>query len=290
LLPVTNWLAAQSKATQVLLGIIGCGLVALLDYQTGYTFNVVLFYFFPILFVAWNVGRTAGIALGILSSVAWFAVNALTAPPGLPTAVHLWNAGMRFAAFVGGAYFLSFLRSITERAALANVDHLTGVANMRAFEKLARGEIRRSLRYRHPLTVAYVDLDDFKALNDTLGHKAGDEALRQTAALVARSLRQSDSVARIGGDEFIVLMPETDYEAADRTLHRLQRVLLAKMQENLWPVTFSIGAVTFSVPPQSVEEVVSAADRVMYIAKKSGKNGIRHEKVGESGWPAHNVA
>lgn len=287
---VTDWLARQSKATQVLLGIIGCALVALIDYRTGYAFSVVLFYFFPILFVTWNVGRMAGAVLGILSSVAWSLVNAFTTPPGLPGAVHLWNSAVRLVVFVGSAYTLSFLRALSERAALANVDHLTGVGNLRAFEVLAGREIRRSLRYGHPLTIVYIDIDDFKALNDALGHKGGDEVLRETAALVARDLRESDSVARIGGDEFAILMPETDYEAADHALHRLQRVLLAKMQKNRRPVTFSMGAVTFSAPPQSVQDLLSTADRAMYLAKKSGKNSIRHENAGENRWPAHSVA
>lgn len=128
-------------------------------------------------------------------------------------------------------------------------------------------------RSGHPLTVAYIDVDDFKSINDAHGHRAGDDFLVRAAAAMTDDLRATDLVARLGGDEFAILLPETDVDEALSLLSRLHATLQATTAQ--WTSGFSIGAVTFAVPPRSADEAISAADHVMYDVKRDGKCSVR---------------
>ncbi len=130
-----------------------------------------------------------------------------------------------------------------------------------------------------PLTIAFVDLDRFKETNDNLGHSVGDRVLVATAQTMVTHIRHTDAVGRIGGDEFALVLPNTHQQAARVLLDKLSKMLATKMKENEWPVTFSIGAVTFRPPPKSLEEMIECADRTMYQIKRSGRNGIKYEEV-----------
>ena len=160
-----------------------------------------------------------------------------------------------------------------ERSA-ARVDFLTGILNRRGFYEIAGSESQRSRRYKRPLSLVYVDLDNFKGVNDSMGHDAGDELLIQVAAVIHSEVRGTDTVGRLGGDEFAVLLPETDQEQGRIVVDKVQKQLMEAMQEKQWPVTFSIGLISFNVPPESIDEMVREADRVMYSVKLKGKNSI----------------
>lgn len=166
---------------------------------------------------------------------------------------------------------------------LARCDALTGLANRRAFYERAEQERKRSARYQRPLSLAYVDLDNFKHVNDTHGHETGDQVLTTVAAVLGKNLRSEDLAARLGGDEFAVLLPESGDAAAAFVIHKLHRLLTAAMQEKQFPVTFSVGLVTYDPVPQSTEHMVQKADELMYEVKRQGKNAIRHLKSKESG-------
>jgi diguanylate cyclase (GGDEF)-like protein len=163
---------------------------------------------------------------------------------------------------------------------LARIDPLTTVPNRRAFYEALDKERVRSIRYRRPLTIAYVDLDNFKKINDSLGHAAGDELLVQVAAGLTSNLRASDYVGRLGGDEFAVLLPETDATAAKLVLRKLRLRLLEEMKAHSWQVTFSIGAATFLDPPDSLDVIVRMADETMYAIKAHGKDNVSVSLVG----------
>ncbi len=141
---------------------------------------------------------------------------------------------------------------------------------------MARIEISRSQRYGLPLSLAYIDLDNFKAVNDRLGHSAGDKVLRDLTEAVCRQIRPSDTFARLGGDEFALLMPETGPEAAERIVDRLHSSLEDEMLKNGWMVTFSLGVVTYKEVPKTVDEMVKIADSAMYTVKAGGKNGVNY--------------
>ena len=134
--------------------------------------------------------------------------------------------------------------------------------------------MERLARSGQPFTLLYMDLDDFKIVNDTSGHAAGDALLNEVATVLKLQLRGIDIVARLGGDEFAAILPETDEQAARKVAPRLQCFLLGKMQSQHWPVTFSIGALTCLSSPQNIDELFRLGDQLMYDAKKEGKNTI----------------
>ena len=135
----------------------------------------------------------------------------------------------------------------------------------------------RWTRLREPgkaLTVAYVDADDFKGINDRYGHAYGDEVLRSIANTLKQNLRETDSISRVGGDEFVILLPETDAEQAHAVLSKLQSVMAASMARFETKISVSVGAVVFDEPPLDVDALTKASDAAMYRAKANGKNGI----------------
>ena len=157
---------------------------------------------------------------------------------------------------------------------LSRSDPLTQVANRRAFFEAVEVESRRARRYHRPLSVAYVDVDNFKNFNDSLGHAAGDTLLVTVAYIMQRSVRAGSCVARFGGDEFALMIPDVAATEVELTLHRIRRLLLEEMQTRGWPVTFSIGAAVFSEPRESGEEMVHLADQEMYAVKNRSKNDV----------------
>ena len=169
---------------------------------------------------------------------------------------------------------------------LSRLDPLTGLANRRAFYEGAELERQRAVRYGRNLSMAYIDLDNFKQVNDNFGHKAGDQLLVTVAIILRSDLRPSDLAARLGGDEFAVVLPETDELGARRATSKLHVLLTQAMQDNDWPVTFSMGVVTFNSIPETVEQMVHKADELMYTVKHGGKNRIATFILQESSSPS----
>jgi diguanylate cyclase (GGDEF)-like protein len=162
----------------------------------------------------------------------------------------------------------------------ATSDELTGLANLRALRELGAKEIARSRRFGHPLTLAYLDIDHFKEVNDRAGHAAGDRVLVGLASVALSATRAIDTVARIGGDEFVVLMPETGPDAALLLADRLREVFARATTSGDVGVTCSIGVASFEDAPGSVDELLEAADGLMYEAKASGGDMVRLSEVG----------
>ena len=161
----------------------------------------------------------------------------------------------------------------------ATVDEKTGLANYRVFFKKLREEWERSDRYKLPLSIVMLDLDDFKRVNDTVGHPAGDRVLREFAMLVSGGARGTDLAARYGGEEFAMILPHTDRLRAERVAERV-RAAVADFSflelDHPLRVTVSAGVATFDSGSDiaSAEQLVSAADRALYAAKKAGKNRV----------------
>ncbi|MDH5219381.1 MAG: GGDEF domain-containing protein, partial [Gammaproteobacteria bacterium] len=191
--------------------------------------------------------------------------------------VPIWNMMVRLAFFVIILWLLLIVREkLALEESLADTDPLTGLANRRFFQEQLDREFNRLRRYPEAITIAYLDLDNFKYVNDTLGHDVGDELLKIVADSLSRNTRDSDYVSRQGGDEFAILFPLLEGEAVAGIFAKLQKELLREMQERAWPVTFSIGAVTFTQVMDSSRDMLKRVDDLMYEVKKSGKNNIRH--------------
>lgn len=171
--------------------------------------------------------------------------------------------------------------NITERHALemklraqSETDELTGMPNRRHFEKRAAGELQRSGRHGHPLSVLIFDIDHFKIINDTCGHPAGDEVLVAVAALIRQQLREADLLTRWGGEEFTVLMPDTPLPMALSVADTLRAAIETHRFAFGLQVTISIGAAQWEGSPESLHALMSRADEALYLAKHLGRNRV----------------
>ena len=172
---------------------------------------------------------------------------------------------------------ITHLREELDRmTALASHDLLTGALNRQGMADVVAKEMARSDRSGMPVCMALLDIDDFKRLNDRLGHLSGDAALQHLARVAKASLRPQDSVARFGGEEFVVVMPDTTMQDAVDVLTRLQRELSKQLflegTEHVL-ITFSAGVVQVQ-PGETLEQVLDRADKAMYSAKRAGKNRV----------------
>lgn len=260
------------------LGILLLGTVAFLDYITGVEFSFSLFYLLPIALISWTLSERFGLAFAILSSCVWIAVD-IWSGNGNRTSnllAYMWNATARLGFFLLPVFMIRLNRAMQHERILARTDFLTGVLNARYFRELAQMEINRSFRYKRTFTIAFIDVDNFKIINDTFGHTIGDTVLRAIATNMKSHLRRTDFVARLGGDEFVALLPETNEQVAPVAMANMQRALLKEMDEKGWTVTFSIGALTLTAPQLSVDEMIGRADQLMYVVKNNGKNNIHY--------------
>jgi diguanylate cyclase (GGDEF)-like protein len=283
-----------SKLPSSLLMSIGCVmvlLVGILTYLAGPELSSAVFYSIPIVLVTWFTGRSIGLLFSTLGALAWLIVDVTSGATYSNSAIPYWNGVSRLSSFFILTIVLSSLKStLKQEKELSRIDFLTGIRNRRYFIELANMEINRARRYEHPFTMVCLDLDNFKAVNDSFGHSTGDLLLRLVAHTIQENIRVTDTVARLGGDEFAILMPETGRNVAEVIIQRIQKINLGYMRKHGWPVTLSIGVVTFTSAPCTVDEVLRISDRLMYTAKNNGKNSIQYEVCGTKEGPAGNKA
>lgn len=262
--------------------LVGMSLVialAAIELVVGYEISFEVFFLFPVLLVTVSAGLRWGIAVALVSALTWAIVDHATGHTYSSAWIPLWNAAVRFSFFSVGVLLLDELVTAVGRLSeLALRDALTGLQNTRSFYAQFEHEIARHRRAGNPLTVAYMDLDHFKEVNDTLGHAAGDDLLRATGTLLTGTLRESDLVARLGGDEFGILMPNTTAGGAEVALARVHSAVTARMIEAAPKVVgagVTIGAVVFESLPDSPDRAVGIADSLMYKGKVSGRGTVR---------------
>ena len=274
---LNRFMECRSRPFVVIASLLLVTLLGALDLLNGRDFSLLIFYVVPVFIAAWYAGRGAGFVACAASGLAWFTVAHLTSEHYSNPLIAYWNAFVRLGFIVILAHLVaSFRRSLKQERELARTDYLTGAFNGRSFAEAAEGEINRARRHGHTFSVAFLDVDDFKLVNDRLGHSAGDRLLMLVSDTLRANVRAVDVVARLGGDEFAVLMPETDERSSEVMLRRVRREFLEAARRKGWPVTFSAGVITWLEPPAGVDEMKRAADELMYTAKRHGKNSVRH--------------
>jgi diguanylate cyclase (GGDEF)-like protein len=167
--------------------------------------------------------------------------------------------------------FKEYLNTCEEQAF---TDHLTGLANRRRFERQLEREVNRTLRYSRPFCLLLLDIDNFKAVNDTFGHEAGDEAIRQLSKTLQAGTRGIDLAARHGGEEFAVILPETEFEGGVETAERLRRAISETEIPVVGGITASFGVAEFPLCAATGRELIVVADTAMYEAKRMGRNRV----------------
>jgi len=277
-------LTAASPNAVGLLALAVVSLIGVADVLTGKEISSSVFYSLPVALGAWYSGSRWSLVLCVLSAATWYEADLLAGATYSASWIPIWNSGVRFAFFLVIAGLLTRLRAaLAAQEALAATDALTGLANSRRFLAAADAEVARATRYRHAVSLAYMDLDGFKSVNDRLGHRVGDEVLAAVGRILRLGLRRTDVAARLGGDEFAVLFPETDGAAAREAMDKVRAALRAAMEAAGWPVGFSIGVVTSSGGVGSGEDLIHLADELMYEVKRSGKGRVTYRTAGPEG-------
>jgi diguanylate cyclase (GGDEF)-like protein len=273
---IFEYINQQPKSRFLTLGYLLVLLVGIIDYITGVEISFSVFYLFPISLVAWVSNRRGAAFVSVLATLTWLAADLAGSQRYFHPLIPYWNATVRLAFFLVVSILISTLKkNLTFEERMARNDFLTGVGNTRLLYELAYREIKRSRRYGRPVSLLYLDLDNFKIIKDRFGHNTGDNVLKLGARAILKNVRETDTVTRLGGDEFAILLPETGLNQTEVVANNLLKNLSGEMERNKWPVTFSIGAYTFVNPPESVDEMIRCADNQMYLAKNGGKNTLR---------------
>ena len=274
--------------TLVALAVVaGLAAVGLLDYVTGPWVSFALFYVAPVLGAAWWLGRGPALLAALTAGVAWFEAEAW-GHRGEPTRSLMWNSMTRLAMLIAMAAMVVRIREDRRRLKevnarlsllldaeekLSRTDPLTGLPNRRAFLERLSDELARAKRSRQPVCIAYIDIDNFKRINDDKGHVEGDAFLKQVAQAIRETIRASDVASRLGGDEFAVLFTDAKRSAVEPLAHRL--LARSRSLGERYPgldIGASIGMAWFESAPDSAELLLDRADAAMYEAKSAGKH------------------
>ncbi|MEN4984444.1 GGDEF domain-containing protein [Acinetobacter modestus] len=266
-------LFAHNPAIRRLLIILITTVLGIIDLVTGYEYSFSVFYLLPVSIAAWYDHTKVTVVTILLSAITWlFAdINAghLYSNPIIP----FWNTIVRLGLFSIVAFLLiNVRRNWQEMKNLAMKDQLTSLDNSRALDIEYR--ILRKLNFRKQslFAVGIIDLDGFKAVNDTHGHHRGDEVLLQFSQVLKKSCRSSDIVARLGGDEFAIILLDIDETQAYLCDHHLRTSFAESGLNQKYGVDFSMGLAILSELPENLEDATKTADQLMYQSKSLGKS------------------
>jgi diguanylate cyclase (GGDEF)-like protein len=261
------WVAAFCLLSVLVLGGV--------DLANGPDLSLSLFYLIPVSAAAWWAGRWFSVAVSLVSALVAWMVNLPSGFP--PSEASAWNAALLLGFFLVTLELLVRLKGHSEREKLDfRRDPLTGCLNGLGFSERAQMAFGQAKRTGRPLTMIFIDLDDFKLVNDRRGRSEGDRLLQSLGETLEWNLRSYDLAARMGGDEFAVLLPETGFAGGQAFLAGLRERVSRLFSQNGWPVTMSVGAVTFIEPPSGLDQAVRMADGLMYRAKGEGKDRVIH--------------
>ncbi len=270
-----------------------------LDHTIGTRIGLSVLYLVPVAAAAWSAGRSSGLIVALVAAVAWLITDLGAGSTIGIEALATRNLVSHSLICLTVALTVSSLRrtldaleaALERERTIARHDPLTGLVNARAFREIMTAELSRASRTGAALTLAYLDADGFKGVNDSRGHGEGDRVLRAIATTVLSVMRRTDTVARLGGDEFAILMPETSRDEAIVALAKARAALAHAMHAGHWPVTFSVGAVVAGAMGSPVgatptaDGLIASADAAMFVAKRNGGDRVelRVQLMGEQG-------
>lgn len=262
---------AVSPPVVFIASIAAMTMLFVLDQITPHDVRLYLLYSFPLAAIALHCERASAIAAGLVLSIVFqLATFFIDAVPSLPLTTDA------LVAISSAVLTIALARATRENhlaaVNLATTDWLTGLHNRRSFESIADLEIRRQKRYGGVFSLAVIDLDSFKHLNDSKGHHVGDSALQILADVLRDHTRQTDTIARLGGDEFAILMPSTGEPECSSLCQQLCVTIAGRMTAVGFATTASIGCSAFQRAPESVSHALKEVDKAMYAAKSGGKN------------------
>jgi len=237
-------------------------------------------YYLVIIAAAITLGKiTTLLEVGLISACCLFLYFSLS-PADYPSLTQVSRSLIQLFPFWLVAYVAVMLSRDSEAAKkkirlLSQTDDLTGLLNMRTFLSLAEKESTRALRYNHTYCILMLDADNLKPINDTHGHQTGSSMIKLIGSILQKSLRSTDSIARYGGDEFVVLLPETEstqaLKASERIRTAVETAPLEVSGEKVF-ITISIGIAGFPEHGKELREITSRADKALYTSKEEGRN------------------
>lgn len=233
----------------------------------------------PIVVISWYSTKQVVLLFATFTTAIVLITISIINKSSLDLSVLIYYGIPHFLSYIVLALLITNFKNVYKQENIAaDTDVLTGICNARKFYVLLANEILRSSRFNHVFTLAYIDVDDFKLINDSLGHAIGDKLLVEVANSLKHTLRKTDTVARLGGDEFVCLLPETEQVDAKVAFSKMSELLNEKMGLQDWKVTFSIGIVTFESLPEDINEAIKISDELMYSVKNNTKNNIAYQK------------
>ncbi len=261
------------------LSILGVFAVGFIDYLTGIEIRAFPLYFFPLMIAAWHLGKIGSLLISLLAAITWIVAMYFGGREYSRAFVWVVNFFTQFSAFILVSLIVVRLKdALINEQFISRTDKLTGLLNSRAFYEQSHTLLKLCQRHERPLTLAYIDLDNFKNANDTLGHLHGDFLLGKVGSVLKASLRSSDLVGRLGGDEFAILLPEMSPTSAREALENIRSRIEEIPELISCAVTASIGVVSYIETPSDINQLIKTADELMYKAKKMGKNYVIAEK------------
>lgn len=279
---VDEHLAGLRAGTMLALAAFGVVAVGVVDFLTGYEISMSVFYLVPVALAAWYAGGRAGVGIAVLSCISWYLADLAAGGRYTHAAIPVWNALVRFGFFAVTGLLLGALRSsLRAQELLARSDALTGLGGRRSFDDRVAHDLALAQRRGSALTIAYLDLDGFKAVNDALGHAEGDRILAAVGKALKGAVREVDTAARLGGDEFALVLPDTDERGARLVMEKVARELGAVLAAHPSGVGCSIGVVTLVNTGISPQHALAAADALMYEVKRKGKGAIAYRVLRE---------
>jgi diguanylate cyclase (GGDEF)-like protein len=266
--------ATENAPSMFLLGLALIGGIAVVDVETGPGFRIFPLYFIPISLGAWVARRTGAAFFAIVASAVWGVSNWSWHEGEAHFATNVFTQLVAFGAVA--ALTASMRRNYDAAVHTSMVDALTGLANTRGFYERFEAALELAQRRGDALSLVYIDLDDFKAVNDAHGHAEGDEVLKTLAKAMREGVRKTDVAARLGGDEFALVLTDGTRKATEKAVDRLRGRFGEICEARGWPVKLSMGALVLDPVGREVRlvDLMREADALMYEAKGEGKDTV----------------